>query len=182
MQALIEARRASATISYDPNIRPTLIADAARARERVRQLVSLADIVKVSDEDLGWLHPDRTPLDVARQWRAAGPAIVIVTRGGNGATAVTADGVVEVPGLNVAVIDTVGAGDTFMAAVIDGVFEAGLAGRARWELLARISNHQLEEILDTAVRAAAITVSRQGANPPWRQELAGKGHSVSERL
>ncbi|WP_256041456.1 carbohydrate kinase [Cryobacterium sp. SO1] len=169
---LVEARRATATITFDPNIRPALIEDAEAARSRVEQLVRLADVVKVSDEDLLWLHPDRDLAETAASWLAAGPAVVVVTQGGEGAFAVTAQGRVWASAPRVSVIDTVGAGDTFMGALLDGLIDADLIGADRRQALRDVPLGVLESIMRRSADAAAVTVSRPGADPPTRAELA----------
>jgi fructokinase len=169
---LVARRRPAATISFDPNIRPALIDDAHGARARVEQLVHLADLVKVSDEDLHWLHPDLSLADAAAGWLAAGAAVVVVTLGGKGAFALTAAGRVSVLAPLVTVVDTVGAGDTFMGALLDGLIEADLVGADRRAALREISPALLEQIMRRSADAAAITVSRPGADPPTRAELA----------
>ena len=169
---LVGDRRATATITFDPNIRPALIDDAAAARSRVEQLMRLADVVKVSDEDLRWLHPDRSLTDAAAAWLAAGPAVVVVTLGGEGAFALTATGLASVRAPQVTVVDTVGAGDTFMGALIDGLIDADLVGADRRAALRDIPLGLLEGIMRRSADAAAVTVSRPGADPPTRAELA----------
>jgi fructokinase len=169
---LVQERRATATITLDPNIRPALIDSAAAARSRLEQLVRLADVVKVSDEDLLWLRPDQSLADAAAYWLAAGPAVVVVTRGGEGAFALTAAGRVSVPAPTVTVVDTVGAGDTFMGALIDGLLDANLIGADRRQALRDVPLGVLEGIMRRSADAAAITVSRPGADPPTRAELA----------
>ena len=169
---LVEARRATATITFDPNIRPALIDDAVAARSRVEQLVRLADVVKVSDEDLRWLWPDRSVADAAVGWLAAGPAVVVVTLGGEGAYALTATGRVTVLAPLVTVVDTVGAGDTFMGALLDGLIEADFIGADRRAALRDIPLALLEQIMRRSADAAAVTVSRPGADPPTLAELA----------
>lgn len=167
---LVARMRPTTTITYDPNARPALMGDAGEAAARVRELVALADVVKVSDEDLAWFHPDLDPMDAAGDWLALGPALVVVTTGGEGATALTPNGFSWVVAPEVDVVDTVGAGDTFMGALIDGLVGAGLAGdRAA---LRTIEPQVLADILSRCAAAAAITVSRSGANPPWADELA----------
>jgi fructokinase len=168
---LVADRRASATISFDPNVRPALINDAADARARVEQLVALADVVKVSDEDLHWLHPDRSLEEAAAAWLAAGPALVVVTLGGKGAFALTGSARIVIPAPPTTVVDTVGAGDTFMGALLDGLLEADLVGADRRQALRDVPAGLLERILRRSADAAAITVSRPGADPPTLAEL-----------
>ena len=168
---LISAARSHATITYDPNARPALMGDAAAARRRVEELVALADVVKVSDEDIAWLAPGEEILEVAAAWRLLGPAIVVVTRGAEGAIAFANCGIVSVSPAPVAVVDTVGAGDSFMSGLIDGLWEAGVLGAEQRGALADISDTSLREVLERCSRIAGITVSRAGANPPTREEL-----------
>jgi fructokinase len=170
---LVRAARPQALVTYDPNIRPSLVDDPAAVRVRVEELVALADVVKASDEDLRWLEPGDDVLEVARRWAARGPAFVVVTLGADGALAVTAGGdVVSVPGVATEVVDTVGAGDTFMGALIDGLLSAGATGRGlRAAGGGGIPSSELEALLRHGARAAAITVARAGANPPRRAEL-----------
>jgi len=170
---ILAAARERSTVTYDPNIRPALLGAAAQARPLVERLVGLADVIKASDEDLDWLEPGVTAGDVAARWAAAGPALVVVTRGGAGVLAVTAGGVsVEVAAEKVTVADTVGAGDSFMSGLIDGLWTAGLLGADRRVALAAIDADTLTGILRRSARIAAITVSRAGANPPWSPELS----------
>jgi fructokinase len=171
---LVEDRRSSATITFDPNIRPALIDDADAARSRVEQLVRLADVVKVSDEDLRWLRPDASLQDSAAEWLAAGPALVVVTLGGEGAFALTIAGQVSVAAPRVAVVDTVGAGDTFMGALLDGFLAEDLIGSDRRAALREMPLSVLERILRRSASAAAVTVARPGADPPTRAELAAQ--------
>jgi fructokinase len=168
---LVEERRQNATITFDPNIRPALIDDAGAARARVEQLVRLADVVKVSDEDLRWLQPGQSLADAAAAWLANGPAVVVVTLGSEGAFALTAAGRVSVLAPLVTVVDTVGAGDTFMGALIDGLIEADVVGADRRAALRELPLGALERIMRRSADAAAITVSRPGADPPTREQL-----------
>lgn len=167
----VERARPSATITYDPNCRPSIITDVAYAREQAEKFVALADVVKASDEDLAWLYPDEDPRDTARRWLAMGPALVAVTGGSKGAWAVTAAGEAEASVPPVTVVDTVGAGDSFMSALLVSLMDRELDGGARRPELARIGAGDLNTVLGFAVRAAAVTVSRAGANPPSREDL-----------
>lgn len=169
---ILEAHRDSATITYDPNLRPSLMPPAEATRPVVERLVALADVVKVSDEDLAWLEPDEHPLDVARRWADAGPALVVVTRGGQGATALTQGHEVDVAAPPVTVADTVGAGDSFMAGLVDGLWDAGLLGADGRAALRRVDEVTLRSVLSRCAEIAAITVSRPGADPPTAAELA----------
>jgi fructokinase len=179
VRALLETLRPGALISYDPNIRPALIADQARALRDVESLVAMSDVVKASDEDLEWLYPGQDPLEVARRLQRSGPAVVVVTRGGAGAYAVTAAGAVQVGGRSVDVIDTVGAGDTFMAALIHSLQDAGLSGAASREALREIEEELVRAMLEFGAAAAAVTVSRPGADPPLLGEVVVAASTVS---
>ncbi|MFD1506311.1 carbohydrate kinase [Georgenia yuyongxinii] len=166
-----ERERGRATISYDPNVRPALLGAAESARPEIERLVALSDVVKVSDEDLRWLYPGRPDEDVARAWLASGPALVVITRGGEGVYAVTRYLEVRRPAVPIDLVDTVGAGDSFSSGLLDGLRRADLLGGPRREALARIDRTTLLSIVDAAAMVAAITCSRPGADPPTREEL-----------
>lgn len=169
---LVESRRATSTVTYDPNLRPALMGDPATVLPVVERLVRAADVVKVSDEDLAWLLPGVAPAEVAEQWCGLGPALVVVTHGGEGAFAVTARGArLTVPAPRVTVADTVGAGDSFMGGLVDGLWSAGLLGADRRDALHDVDGETVVAVLARCARIAAITVSRSGANPPWSSEL-----------
>ena len=135
----METARGSCTVSYDPNVRPALMGSAESARAKVERLVGLADVVKASDEDLAWLAPGVDAEEVAAAWLDLGPAMVVVTRGERGAIAACHAGSFEVPPIEVEVADTVGAGDAFMAGLLDGLRIAGLVGADRREALSSAS-------------------------------------------
>jgi fructokinase len=166
-----EHERARATISYDPNVRPALLGEPDAARPDIERLVALSDVVKVSDEDLRWLYPGSADQDVARSWLASGPALVVVTRGGEGVFAVTRSVEVERPAIPIDLVDTVGAGDSFSSGLLDGLRRADLLGGLRRDALSQIDRATLLSIVDAAAMVAAITCSRPGANPPTREEL-----------
>lgn len=169
---ILRAARETSTTSYDPNLRPSIMGTPEAVKERVEALVEAADIVKVSDEDLRWLHPDQVEEDVVRRWAGAGPALVILTRGAAGAYAITASGVeADVPAPVVDVVDTVGAGDSFTSGLLDALWTKTLLGATNRENLRNISQDDLHETLHWAVACAAVTVSRAGANPPRRSEV-----------
>ncbi|WP_082919103.1 carbohydrate kinase [Cellulosimicrobium sp. I38E] len=172
VRTLVAAARDTATITYDPNARPALMGDPADARTRIEALVALADVVKVSDEDLAWLAPGTDPVAVAHQWLALGPALVVITYGGEGALALTATGEQRITAPRVDVVDTVGAGDSFMGALLDGLWDAGLLGADHRDALHAIDPATLTALLERCAAVAAVTVSRAGANPPRRAELA----------
>ncbi|MCB1341986.1 MAG: carbohydrate kinase [Pseudooceanicola sp.] len=163
--ALREAGRRC--IVVDPNIRPGFVEDEAAYRARLARLLAVADLVKVSEEDMEWLLPDTA--DRTGALLAQGAALVVVTKGGEGAVAVHRDGwQAEAAALTVPVVDTVGAGDTFLAGVMARAWELGVLSR---DGLAGVTPEQMRDVLGLAARAAAVTVSRAGANPPWRAEL-----------
>ncbi|MCS0495762.1 carbohydrate kinase [Ancylobacter sp. MQZ15Z-1] len=155
-------------IMLDPNIRPGFIRDEATYRARIGRLIRLAHVVKLSDEDLFWLTGAGDLATQARKVQALGPRLVLVTLGGRGARAFGEGLDVEVPAPAVTVADTVGAGDTFNAGFLSALAEQGALIPAG---LAGMSADALRAALDFAVRAAAVSVTRAGANPPWRHEL-----------
>ena len=171
---LLEALRPTTTIVYDPNLRPTIIGPAEGARPRVEALVGTADVVKLSAEDAEWLFPDRAAEETARSWLGLGPAVVVLTRGEEGALALCAAGEVDQPGRAVEVADTVGAGDSFTGGLVDALWSAGLLGADRRGALARVGTDVLAGCVAAAGEVAAVTVSRPGADPPTRAEL-GRG-------
>ncbi|MFF1529836.1 carbohydrate kinase [Cellulomonas sp. NPDC058312] len=169
---LLADRRATSALTYDPNLRPALMGSPVDTLPVVEHLVGLVDVVKVSDEDLAWLHPGVAPVEIARDWLSRGPALVVVTLGGEGAVAVTAAGdELTVTAPRVEVADTVGAGDSFMAGLIDGLWSAALLGADARTRIAAADRGTIEQILTRCVRIAAITVSRPGANPPTAADL-----------
>jgi fructokinase len=169
--ALVDAYHPSATVSFDPNVRPSLIADRELARQRIERLVERSDIVKVSEEDLHWLDPHRPPEKIARTWLALGPAIVAVTMADQGAMAVCAAGEARVPSHAVKVVDTVGAGDSFMVGLLDALWGLGLLGAEQRAELAGIGIDALTAVLQAGSASAALTVARAGADLPDRAAL-----------
>ena len=168
----VATARGSATITFDPNCRPSLLGDPSTARHDVEQFVRLADVVKASDEDLAWLGEGSDPVEMLTEWMGLGPKIGILTMGEHGVVAMTASGVeIRIPGERADVVDTVGAGDSFMSATIDGVWTAGLLGAEHRVDLGRIEARILRQVMQRAAHIAAITVSRAGANPPRSSEL-----------
>lgn len=172
VMGLIEGARHHATISFDPNCRPAISPNQTRAREQVEDFVAVSDIVKASDEDLRWLYPDRTVEELMEAWLALGPAMVALTRGAQGPVILSRAGRVDMPAETVTVADTVGAGDSFMAALIAGLTQLDMLGAAARERLREINQDQLHALANYANTAAGITCSRPGANPP---ELADLG-------
>ena len=171
----LQSARPSATISYDPNARPSMMGDPHEVRAKIEQLIGLSDVVKASDEDIAWLY-DGAPLsDVLRLWGQLGPALMVVTRGDKGAViglSITGE-LTSVDAPVVEVVDTVGAGDSFMAGLLSGLLDAGLLGGipAR-ERLRSASLAAVRPAVDRALACSAVTVSRAGANPPHLAELA----------
>jgi len=161
----LSARAGERVVMLDPNIRPGFIRDEAGYRARLQRMIARADIVKLSDEDLAWLHPGAGADAVLAQ----GPAIVFITRGAEGADALTATGKLHMPATPITVADTVGAGDTFNAGVLAHLQAVGMLSR---KALRALPEQVLHDALSLATRAAAVTASREGANPPTRAELA----------
>ena len=170
--ALVDTYHLSATCTFDPNVRPALIDDADSARARIDRLIERADVVKASDEDLHWIDPARPPEEVASGWLALGPSIVVVTTGGGGAVAMCAAGTARVPAFDVDVVDTVGAGDAFMTGLIDALWSQDLLGADHRSRLAAISMDDLTGAVRAAASAAALTVTREGADLPDRASLS----------
>lgn len=157
-------------IVADPNIRANFVADQARYRARLEQLIACVDILKVSDEDLDWIVPEpQSQIEKANVLRAGGVKVIILTRGSDGASALFGDGeVIDVPAQKVKVADTVGAGDTFNAGFLADLAQNGLLQRSR---LDDLGESALKSALEYGVKVSAVTVSRPGANPPWKHEL-----------
>jgi fructokinase len=168
---LLDAAGDHATISYDPNCRPAISPDVIAARTQAERLVAASDIVKASDEDLTWLYPNRTPEESLDAWLELGPSFAALTRGAAGPVLITRRGRVEMQAEPVAVADTVGAGDSFMAALIAGLAQLRALGAAGRQRLQALGLDELHALSAYANRAAAITCSRPGANPPDAVEL-----------
>ncbi len=168
-EALQTRESATRVTMIDPNIRPGFIAGKEAAyRARIERMIARADIVKLSDEDLHWLMGAGDIATLARQILETGPKLVFITEGAAGARAITATQNRFVAATKVTVADTVGAGDTFNAGALCALHEAGVLTKAA---LANVSDETLDAALTLGTRSAAVTVSRPGANPPWRQEL-----------
>jgi fructokinase len=181
VRGLVDAARPHATISFDPNCRPAISPDVAAAREQAEDFVAASDIVKASNEDLLWLYPNRTLEESMAAWLDLGPSLVALTRGAKGPVLMTGQGRVEMPGESIAVADTVGAGDSFMAGLISGLAQMDMLGAAGRPHLRNLSLNDLHALAAYANRAAAITCSRQGANPPTSAELGPLTRSFSAR-
>jgi fructokinase len=157
-------------VSLDPNIRPTVAAGSERGyRARLAMLLNLAHLVKVSVADLAWLAPERDPAASAADWLAGSARLVVVTAGVDGATAYVSDGAARrYPAEPVALVDTIGAGDSFMGALLAGLVTCGITTPAA---LAAIDLDTLDAVLRFATHASALTCARAGADPPWRDEI-----------
>jgi fructokinase len=151
-----------APIVFDPNIRPAVISDRAQCVVQVERWVSISSAIKVSDEDIKWLYPSLDVEQVVNDWLIKGPSLVVVTYGDKGLTGYQKSEMVSVDAVNVKVADTVGAGDTVGAVLVEAIVNDGLDS---------LKGSRLETMLKRAARAAAITVSRVGANPPTSEEL-----------
>lgn len=167
-EALLMREGDARVVMLDPNIRTSFIQDEAAYRARLGRMLAKSDLVKFSDEDLGWFAGDGDLAEKARSILDMGPKVVFITEGARGVTGYTKDGAFFVPAPKVDVVDTVGAGDTFNAGVLTALREAGLMTKAA---LQSMSEADLTAAMSLGARAAAITVSRAGANPPRRDEL-----------
>ena len=155
-------------ISLDPNVRLGVVPDAAVWRDRVDTMAGTADLVKISLEDIETLYPEAEPETLAARWLQRGAQMVVITRGGGGVLALTDRLRLEAPSARVEIVDTVGAGDTFQAALLAGLAELGFA---RPRMLETIDEATLSRALAFATQAAAVTCSRRGADLPRREEL-----------
>ncbi|QIS18402.1 carbohydrate kinase family protein [Nocardia terpenica] len=169
---LVERARDTVTVSYDPNARKQLMNREATG-ERVRAMLELADVVKVSAEDLAWLRPGWTPEDALADWITRGPALVVVTLGGDGSIAATAADPTPIhrPGKQIRLVDTVGAGDAFTSGLLSGLHRRDLLGADRRPVLRELPKPDLTAVLDEATLTAALTCTRRGANPPTAEEI-----------
>jgi fructokinase len=155
------AKDKSAPIVFDPNIRPSIESDKKIYREAVERFISIAAVVKLSEDDFSWLY-ESSESDVIANWLSRGTEIVIVTRAERGLSAFTRDGRIDCPAAKVELVDSVGAGDTIGAVIVEGLLKHGLDG---------LNQDVLRQVLERAAIAAGITCSRAGANPPWKEEL-----------
>lgn len=162
IERLLAARAPGTRVSYDPNIRPTLMPEHRSALERFERLVGASDVVKLSDEDAAWLYPGMSMTDVIHRLLTLGPEVVALTQGEHGARLSTVDHDVHFSPPAITVVDTIGAGDSFMSAMIATLVPRHGALDAR----------DLNEIVRTAATAATITCTREGALPPTAVELA----------
>lgn len=167
-ETLLMREAGERVISLDPNIRPGFIKDASAHASRIRRMAAKADIVKFSDEDLAWFGDEGDEEALARRWLAEGAKLVLITRGAKGAIGYTSREKVSVPVVPVTVIDTVGAGDTFDAGVLAALEVRGLLTKSS---IGQLDAADIENALLWGVKAAAVTVSRAGANPPFATEI-----------
>ena len=151
-----------APIVFDPNIRPSVMGDKEMYSSAIEKWISISSIVKVSDDDIKWLYPDETMDEVAHRWIAQGVSCVVLTRGAHGLIGFTEVGMEEVAGAKIAVVDTVGAGDTVGAIIVEAIISNSVAG---------LQGQLLNSVLHKAAIAAGITCSRAGAQPPYKHEL-----------
>jgi fructokinase len=165
---LIRRESGRRAISFDPNIRPMMVADRAAFTAETEHLASQATIVKVSKADLEWLYPQRPAEESARKWLALGAGIVVLTRGKDGAALMSASYRVEAPEYWVEVKDTIGAGDTFHAALLVRLHELG---RLSARTAADLTRTEAQDVIDFAVKASSLNCARQGADPPTRAEM-----------
>ena len=165
---LLEWARKVATVApivFDPNVRSSVVSDRTKYQAAVARWTAISAVIKVSEDDLAWLYPDREQTDIAAQWLNEGAQLVIITKGSYGLIGITKEGSVTVPGVKVEVADTVGAGDTVGAIVVEAIVERSLAA---------LRGEVLREVLTRAAKAASITCSRAGANPPSSAEIEEK--------
>ena len=165
--------REHALVCFDPNARPSIMGEPEAALASLERFIALADVVKVSDEDIEWLTGGAPIDEVVDRWLGMGPSLVVVTRGKHGSDVVTASGLrfTKTPA-DIPVVDTVGAGDSFMGGIIDAMWGMGLRGGEARETLRTLPEEQVRAIIDRASAVSDVTVSRKGANPPWAHELA----------
>ena len=167
-EALMTRESKKRVMFLDPNIRAGFITDREKHLARMKRMIALADIVKLSDEDLNWFGEHGSHDEIAAEWLKLGPKLIVITKGAHGADAYTAHATVRVPGVKVDVVDTVGAGDTVNAGILVSLHNQGLLNKAA---IATLNEDQIHAAVALGVRAAAVTVSRAGANPPWAAEM-----------
>ena len=167
-EALLKREAKTRVISLDPNIRPTLIKDKAKHLKRLNRLIALCDIVKISDEDVKWMTGSTNLEKAARAWLKKGAKIIAITKGGEGCVVYTKRFGFEALAPKVKVADTVGAGDTFTAGFL---YHLSVNKQLNKKTLASIGDEELKAAAFYAMKAAAVTVSRPGADPPWQQEM-----------
>ncbi|TCU26554.1 fructokinase [Rhizobium azibense] len=167
-ETLLDREAAKRVISLDPNIRPGFIKNKEAHMARIKRMAAKTDIVKFSDEDLEWFGLEGSHDDLAAHWLKHGAKLVVITKGAEGASGYTKDRKVVVPSQRVTVVDTVGAGDTFDAGILASLKMDNLLTKAQ---VASLDETALHNALSLGAKAAAVTVSRAGANPPWAHEI-----------
>lgn len=167
-EALMRREHDTRVTMLDPNIRPDFIPDRDKHFGRIERMMTMADIVKLSDEDLAWFNESGAAEDVIARWLERGPKLIVVTRGKEGAIGYSRHHKVSVTPRPVTVVDTVGAGDTFNAGILASLHEQGALSKAA---VGGLSEAAVRGALELGAKAAAVTVSRAGANPPWRHEI-----------
>jgi fructokinase len=173
VKSLLEQAHRHCLITYDPNIRPALLGSHAEAKATFEELVPLTDVVKLSDEDAHWLYPQKSLDETAAHILGLGTGLTVITKGAEGSQFTTSAANISIPAVKSKVADTIGAGDSYMSALILGFLTRGTVGFAP---------AVLEQLGHTSAAAAAITVQRPGANPPTLEELniAIEAHSVAQ--
>ena len=169
LEALMKRECKARVICLDPNIRPTLVTNRKVYLARISRLVGMCDILKISDEDVKWITGKDDLAAAAKKWLKAGAKVVVITKGSNGVEAFTKQFALHTSSVVVKVVDTVGAGDTFTAGFLAALSTAGKLNKAA---IAKLDEVTVRDAVNFAARAAAITVSREGANPPWAHELS----------
>ncbi|SEQ28656.1 carbohydrate kinase [Arthrobacter sp. OV608] len=165
VKAILQQLQDACTITYDPNIRPALLGTHAQARGTFEELVHLTNVVKLSDDDAAWLYPEKTLEETASHLLDLGADLAVITRGSSGSLLATPSASLSIPAAKTSVADTIGAGDSYMSALILGLLTRGAGG---------LAPSVLDQLGRTAAAAAAITVSRAGARPPTEDELRAK--------
>jgi fructokinase len=169
IEAYVAAQKGRRLLIFDPNVRPLLVRDEQSYRARLDRLFALSDVIKLSLEDLAWIAPGEEPASFAQRWLSAGTCLVLVTQGDAGATAYTSATSASATAPVVEVVDTVGAGDTFLAAALAWAWRRNaLSGTA----LAALPAEDLGDLLGQATHAAALTCTRAGCQPPWAAEFS----------
>jgi fructokinase len=169
LETLMRREHGKRLITLDPNVRQQIIGERMPYRQRLEGWVAAVDLVKASAADLSWLYPDLSPERVAAAWLEAGPALIVITKGGEGSAAYGRRTAAEAEAPHVQVVDTVGAGDSFMSGAVAWLHHHGRLDPNRLEELTR---PELEDMLRYANRASAFTCTRAGADPPTEAELA----------
>ena len=183
VEQLVKRAAETALVTFDPNIRPRLFDDREAVLTRLTRLVASCGVVKVSDEDLDWLYPGIAPTAVARSWIDLGAGLVVITAGARGSFAVHSAGEVHVASSTTPVIDTVGAGDSFMSGLIDAMVTTGLVESGGADPAAGVRGLSLSDLrsyMHHANISAAITIGRPGADPPTRTELEAHAAAASK--